>query len=82
MKILALDLSDCQINLSVSTILICRAHAGEPSGSPYVQLFSKYLRENYMKRPLDRIYLMVKQAMETVVQHRTVLRVRKEFFSY
>ena len=40
-----------------------RAYAGDADGSLYLQAFATFLKENYVTRPLDRIYLMVKQAM-------------------
>ena len=45
-----------------------RAYGGDKTGSAYLQYLAKFLREEYMKRPLDRIYLMVKQAMLKVEQ--------------
>ena len=50
---------------------ICRAYGGDHGGSAYLQAFAKFLTEHYMKRPLDRIYLMVKQAMITAQQVNT-----------
>ena len=49
-------------------ILYCRAHGGDEHGSTYLQAFSTYLREEYLQRPLDRIYLMVKQHMAKTKQ--------------
>ena len=45
-----------------------RAYGGDENGSPYLQAFAKFLREQYMNRSLDRIYLMVKQFMKQTVQ--------------
>ena len=39
------------------------AFVGGEHGSEYLQSFSKFLQENYKEKPLDRIYLMVKQHM-------------------
>ena len=43
--------------------IVYRAYAGDDDGSVYIQAFSTYLKEQYKKRSLDKIYLMVKQAM-------------------
>ena len=48
----------------------CRAHAGDKNGSVYLQAFAKYLQEEYMKRPLDKILKMVRQSMIGKVQVR------------
>ena len=40
-----------------------RAYAGDDDGSVYLQALSTYLKEQYKIRSLDKIYLMVKQAM-------------------
>ena len=48
--------------------LPCRAHGGDDHGSTYLQAFSTYLRAEYLERPLDRIYLMVKQHMRETKQ--------------
>ena len=44
-------------------LLFHRAYGGDQNGSAYLQAFALFLREEYMRHPLDRIYLMVKQAM-------------------
>ena len=46
----------------------CRAHAGDENGSIYLQAFAKYLQDEYMKRPLDKILKMVRQSMVKKVQ--------------
>ena len=40
-----------------------RAYAGDENGSVFLQAFATFLHDQYIRRPLDRIYLMVKQAM-------------------
>ena len=45
-----------------------RAFGADEHGSTYLKAFSTYLREEYLQRPLDRIYLMVKQHMAKTVQ--------------
>ena len=44
-------------------ILYFRAYGGDEDGSVYLQAFATFLQDHYMKTSLDRIYLMVKQAM-------------------
>ena len=44
-------------------ILYFRAYGGDEDGSIYLQAFATFFQDHYMKRSLDRIYLMVKQAM-------------------
>ena len=44
-------------------ILYIRAYGGDEDGSVYLQAFATFFQDHYMKRSLDRIYLMVKQAM-------------------
>ena len=44
------------------------AFGGDEHGSTYLQAFDTYLREEYLQRPLDRIYLMVKQHMAKAQQ--------------
>ena len=44
-------------------ILYFRAYGGDEDGSVYLQAFATFLQDHYTKRSLDRIYLMVKQAM-------------------
>ena len=44
------------------------AFGGDKHGSTYLQAFATYLREEYLQRPLDRIYLMVKQHMAKAQQ--------------
>ena len=47
----------------IFTALYFRAYGGDDDGSVYLQAFAAFLQDHYMKRPLDRIYLMVKRAM-------------------
>ena len=51
------------IPLSVFILFYFRAYAGDEDGSVYLQAFAAFLQDQYMKRSLDRIYLMVKKAM-------------------
>ena len=44
-------------------LCICRAFVGGEHGSEYLQSFATFLQENYKDKPLERIYLMVKQHM-------------------
>ena len=39
------------------------AHAGGENGSIYLQALAKYLQQEYMRRPLDKILKMVRQYM-------------------
>ena len=49
-----------------------RAHAAGEDGSIYLQALAKYLQEEYMRRPLDKILKMVRQHMIRKVQVRKV----------
>ena len=40
-----------------------RAYGGDQDGSVYLQAFATFLQDHYLKRSLDKIYLMVKKAM-------------------
>ena len=40
-----------------------RAFGGDKDGSVFLQAFATFLKDQYLKRPLDRIYLMVKKTM-------------------
>ena len=53
-----------------------RAFAGGDTGSIYLQTFAKYLKQFYMRLPLDRIYLLVKQSMVQSVQVKGPLALR------
>ena len=44
-------------------LVVNRAYAGDEDGSVYLQAFATYLQEHYKTRPVDKIYMMVKQAM-------------------
>ena len=51
------------IRVNHGLFIVYRAYVGDDDGSVYIQAFSTYLKEQYKKRSLDKIYLMVKQAM-------------------
>ena len=60
-------LSTHYFNLYFIRFLV-RAHGGGEDGSIYLQALAKYLQEDFMKRPLDRILKMVRQLMIKKVQ--------------
>ena len=45
-----------------------RADAGGEDGSIYLQALARYLQQEYMRRPLDKILKMVRQHMIRKVQ--------------
>ena len=47
----------------ILTYFVFRAYAGDEDGSVYLQAFASFLQDHYLQVSLDRIYLMVKQAM-------------------
>ena len=60
-------------------ILYFRAYAGKKDGCLYLQAFATFLQDQYLKKSLDRIYLMVKKVMIEAEQVRyyTLLFFRK-----